>query len=48
MLYENWLQFHEKAGERQIKDAKLGLTHNLGGEPYQCVTGMTIVGRDIG
>ena len=48
MLFENWLQFRGEAGDRQIDDAKLGLTHNLGGRPGTCVSFISIVGRDEG
>jgi len=44
MLFECWQQFHGLAGERQIADAKLGLTHNLGGSPGACVSFISIVG----
>ena len=33
MLYEVYKQLQEKAGPRQVKDPRLGLTHNQGGEP---------------
>ena len=33
MMYEMYKQLQGKAGPRQIKDPKLGLTHNLGGQP---------------
>jgi acetyl-CoA C-acetyltransferase len=33
MLYEIYQQLLGKAGERQVKDMKLGLAHNLGGNP---------------
>ena len=33
MLYEIYHQLLGKAGERQVKDMKLGLAHNLGGNP---------------
>jgi len=45
MLYEMYLQFLGKAGERQIKNPKLGLTHNLGGFPAMSVCSVAIVGR---
>ncbi|MBS34717.1 MAG: acetyl-CoA acetyltransferase [Thiotrichales bacterium] len=45
MLYEMYLQFQERAGERQLSDPKLGLTHNLGGFPVQNVCSVSIVGR---
>jgi acetyl-CoA C-acetyltransferase len=46
MLYECWLQFRGEAGERQLRDPQLGLTHNLGGRPGTCVSFVSIVGRD--
>jgi acetyl-CoA C-acetyltransferase len=45
MLYEMYLQFQERAGERQISDPRYGLTHNLGGMPYMNVSCIAIVGR---
>jgi acetyl-CoA C-acetyltransferase len=45
MLYELYLQFNGRAGERQTRDPLLGLTHNLGGFPSQNVSSITIVGR---
>lgn len=30
-IYELWEQLKEEAGERQVKNAQIGLTHNLGG-----------------
>jgi acetyl-CoA C-acetyltransferase len=45
MMYEMWLQLRGEAGERQIEDPKLGLTHNLGGQPGRCVSFVSIVGR---
>ena len=33
MLYENYKQLQGKAGQRQVKNATLALTHNLGGAP---------------
>ncbi len=44
MLYEPWLQFHGRAGKRQIKDPKLALVHNQGHEPYTPVVAVGIVG----
>ena len=46
MMYEMWLQFRGKAGERQIKSPKLGLTHNLGGAPGRCVSFVSVVGMN--
>ena len=45
MMYEMWLQLRGEAGARQLKDPKLGLTHNLGGMPGRCVSFVSIVGR---
>ena len=45
MLYEMYLQVLGRAGERQLKDPKYGLTHNLGGFPFSNVCGLTIVGK---
>ncbi len=45
MVYEIWLQLQHRAGERQLKDFELGLTHNLGGHPHQNVCAVAIVGR---
>jgi len=46
MMYEMWLQLRGEAGERQIDEPKLGLTHNLGGRPGQCVSFVSIVGSE--
>jgi len=48
MLFECWLQFRGEAGDRQLHDPKLGLTHNLGGRPGTCVSFISIVGRELG
>lgn len=48
MLYEMYLQFQGKAEARQLADPKIGLTHNLGGFPWQCVSFVSIVGKEIG
>jgi acetyl-CoA C-acetyltransferase len=48
MIYECCLQFHGRSEKRQLDDPRLVLTHNLGGMPYQGVTGMTLVGNYIG
>jgi len=45
MLYEMYLQFHGRAGKRQIKDPVYGLTHNLGGFPFQNICSVAIIGR---
>jgi acetyl-CoA C-acetyltransferase len=48
MLFESWLQFRGEAGERQVAEPRLGLTHNLGGRPGQCVSFIAIVGAELG
>jgi acetyl-CoA C-acetyltransferase len=45
MMYEMWLQLRGEAGARQIDKPKLGLTHNLGGQPGRCVSFVSIVGQ---
>ena len=42
MIYEVYKQLQGKAGKRQIKNAKLGMAHNLGGTPQVCC--ITILG----
>jgi acetyl-CoA C-acetyltransferase len=37
-------QLQGKAGKRQIKNPKLGLTHNMGGHPADNVVSCVIVG----
>jgi len=44
MMYEMYKQLQGKAGPRQIKNPKVGLTHNLGGFPAGCVCSVLIVG----
>ena len=44
MIYEMYKQLQGKADARQIKDTKLGLTHNLGGFPQGNVCSVAIVG----
>ncbi|VVN97355.1 acetyl-CoA acetyltransferase [Pseudomonas fluorescens] len=45
MVYENYLQLLGRAGERQLSNVRLGLSHNLGGVPFNGVSAITIVGR---
>ncbi len=45
MMYEMYKQLQGKAGERQIADPKLGLTHNMGGQPSGCTVSCIIVGN---
>ena len=46
MLYEMYNQLLGRAGERQIKNPRFGLTHNLGGIPAMSVCSVAILGRD--
>jgi acetyl-CoA C-acetyltransferase len=52
MLFECWLQLRQEApAERQIASVteggrKLGLTHNLGGAPGECVSFVGVVGTE--
>jgi acetyl-CoA C-acetyltransferase len=48
MMYEMWLQMRGEAGPRQIKNPKVGLTHNLGGAPGRCVSFVSVVGSQLG
>jgi len=45
MLYEAYKQLQEKAGDRQIENPELGLTHNLGGLPAGPTISVVIVGN---
>ena len=51
MLFECWLQLRREAGDRQIasvdRGRTLGLTHNLGGSPGDCVSFVSIVGTEL-
>lgn len=44
MVYELYKQIQGKAGQRQVKNAELGLAHNLGGTPGGCTVSVNIVG----
>ncbi|HEY50158.1 MAG TPA: acetyl-CoA acetyltransferase, partial [Dehalococcoidia bacterium] len=44
MIYEMYKQLQGKAGDRQIKDPKFGLTHNMGGIPSVNIVSVLIVG----
>jgi acetyl-CoA C-acetyltransferase len=45
MLYEMYLQLQGRAGDRQLANPKLGLTHNLGGSPSTNVCSVAIIGQ---
>jgi len=47
MAYEVYKQLQGNCGERQIKNPRLGLTHNLGGFPANSVVGVTICGNEL-
>jgi len=44
MVYEHYLQLTGRAGPRQLKNPTLGLSHNLGGVPYNGICAISIVG----
>ncbi|MCL0060609.1 acetyl-CoA acetyltransferase [Dehalococcoidia bacterium] len=44
MMYEMYKQLQGKAGERQVKNPRFGVTHNMGGFPAMNVVSMFIVG----
>jgi acetyl-CoA C-acetyltransferase len=44
MVYEHYLQLQGRAGQRQLSNPRLGLSHNLGGVPYNGVCAISIVG----
>jgi acetyl-CoA C-acetyltransferase len=48
MMYEMWLQMRGEAGARQLDHPKVGLTHNLGGQPGRCVSFVSVVGSQLG
>ena len=43
MVFESWLQLRGKAGGRQIKNAKIGVSQNYGGLPGGGISSMVIV-----
>jgi len=45
MAYEMYLQLLGRAGERQLSDPRIGMTHNLGGWPHLNVASVSILGR---
>jgi len=48
MMYEMYKQLQGKADKRQVKDAKLGVTHNLGGIPGSASVSVGIVSKELG
>ncbi len=45
MAFEIYTQLLGRAGERQLVAPRLGLTHNLGGAPFNSVAAVSIFGR---
>ncbi len=45
MIYESYQQLQGRAGARQLNNVRLGLSHNLGGVPFNGVAAVTIIGR---
>ena len=48
MMYEVYKQLQGKAGARQVKNPRLGLTHNLGGNAGTGISACLIVGNETG
>ena len=44
MMYEVYSQLLGRAGERQLANVEMGLTHNLGGVPYLGVAAISVLG----
>lgn len=45
MVYEVYNQLSGRAGDRQKDNVRIGLTHNLGGAPFNSVAAVAILGR---
>lgn len=48
MMYEVYKQLQGKAGARQVKNPRIGLTHNQGGEPGAATVSLIIAGNELG
>jgi acetyl-CoA C-acetyltransferase len=48
MMYEVYKQLQGKAGPRQVKNPRIGLTHNQGGEPGAATVSVLIAGNEMG
>jgi len=46
MMYEVYKQLQAKAGPRQVKNPRLGLTHNLGGNPGMGIASCVVLGNE--
>lgn len=44
MAYEVYSQLLGRAGERQLSSPSIGVTHNLGGVPYQGIAAISVLG----
>ena len=44
MVYEAYLQLNGRAGDRQLEQPRLALTHNLGGFPNSNICSITVLG----
>lgn len=44
MIYEVYNQVLGRAGKRQLKNPSIGLTHNLGGVPYNGIACISVIG----
>ena len=47
MQYEVYKQLQEKAGDRQVKNPRLGLTHNFGGGVWGGIGCIAITGNEL-
>jgi acetyl-CoA C-acetyltransferase len=47
MQYEVYKQLQEKAGPRQVRNPRLGLTHNLGGSVWGGISCIAITGNEL-
>jgi len=45
MVYEVYSQLLGRSGERQLSDVEFGLTHNMGGAPFNSIAAVSILGR---
>jgi acetyl-CoA C-acetyltransferase len=48
MMYEVYKQLQGKADKRQVRNPRLGLTHNQGGAPGTATVSVVIAGNDLG
>ncbi len=47
MQYEVYQQLQGRSGPRQVKNPRLGLTHNLGGDIWGGIACVSITGNEI-